>query len=61
MMLSADDVRALTEHVDRLERRVSELEWDALTAKLCRALRDSLQGHTVRRRPGRRARTRRRH
>ena len=56
-----DDVRALAEHVDRLERRIAQLEANAFEDQVRRTLRVCLQGLGVqRRRPGRRARTRRR-
>jgi hypothetical protein len=61
-MSSHDDVRALAEHVGRLERRIAQLEADALEDQWRRALSVCLQGLAVqRRRPGRRARTRRPH
>ena len=73
-MLTTDDVRALAEQVGRLERRVAQLEADALEDQLRRTLSVCLQGLSAehdhdhdhglavrRRRPGRRVRTRRRH
>lgn len=72
-MLTAEDVRALVEQVGRLERRVAQLEADALEDQLRRTLSVCLQGLSDehdhdhddglavrRRRPGRRVRTRRR-